>query len=157
SGAVRARVPQRDADRHRRLPRRVHWRVLCWLALDRDHLQPGRDRPAQLRVAGEPRLSGGVRHRLYLLADGSRGESAFRPDLYVGRSSHRFRDPRGLVRMDAPIDTAIIETTTAAGVPRRLWLSPLQRRRWHVFKLNRRGFWSLWLFLILFVISLGSE
>jgi microcin C transport system permease protein len=59
--------------------------------------------------------------------------------------------------MDAPIDTAIIETTTAAGGPRRLWLSPLQRRRWHVFKLNRRGFWSLWLFLVLFVISLGSE
>ena len=60
--------------------------------------------------------------------------------------------------MDAPTDTAIIETVTAAGLPqRRLWLSPLQRRRWEVFKLNRRGFWSLWLFLILFGISLGSE
>ena len=60
--------------------------------------------------------------------------------------------------MDAPTDTAIIETVTAAGLPqRRLWLSPLQRGRWEVFKLNRRGFWSLWLFLILFGISLGSE
>jgi microcin C transport system permease protein len=60
--------------------------------------------------------------------------------------------------MDAPTDTAIIETVTAAGLPqRRLWLSPLQRRRWEVFKLNRRGFWSLWLFLFLFGISLGSE
>ena len=60
--------------------------------------------------------------------------------------------------MDAPTDTAIIETATAAGVPRRrLWLSPLHRRRWEVFKLNRRGFWSLWLFLFLFAISLGSE
>ena len=60
--------------------------------------------------------------------------------------------------MDAPTDTAIIETVNAAGLPqRRLWLSPLQRRRWEVFKLNRRGFWSLWLFLILFGISLGSE
>ena len=60
--------------------------------------------------------------------------------------------------MDAPTDTAIIQTVTAAGLPqRRLWLSPLQRRRWEVFKLNRRGFWSLWLFLILFGISLGSE
>ncbi len=60
--------------------------------------------------------------------------------------------------MDAPTDTAIIETATAAGpVPRRLWLSPLQQRRWHVFKLNRRGFWSLWVFLFLFAISLGSE
>jgi microcin C transport system permease protein len=60
--------------------------------------------------------------------------------------------------MDAPTDTAIMETVTAAGLPqRRLWLSPLQRRRWEVFKLNRRGFWSLWLFLFLFGISLGSE
>jgi microcin C transport system permease protein len=60
--------------------------------------------------------------------------------------------------MDAPTDIAIIETATAAGLPqRRLRLSPLQRRRWEVFKLNRRGFWSLWLFLILFGISLGSE
>jgi microcin C transport system permease protein len=60
--------------------------------------------------------------------------------------------------MDAPTDTAIVETATAAGVPgRRVWLSPLQRRRWEVFKLNRRGFWSLWIFLVLFGISLGSE
>jgi microcin C transport system permease protein len=60
--------------------------------------------------------------------------------------------------MDAPTDTAIIETATAAGpTPRRLWLSPLQRRRWEVFKLNRRGFWSLWVFLLLFGVSLGSE
>ena len=60
--------------------------------------------------------------------------------------------------MDAPTDIAIIETATAAGpAPRRLWLSPLQRRRWDVFKLNRRGFWSLWVFLFLFAISLGSE
>ena len=60
--------------------------------------------------------------------------------------------------MDAPTDTAIIETATAAGpAPRRLWLSPLQRRRWEVFKLNRRGFWSLWVFLLLFGVSLGSE
>jgi microcin C transport system permease protein len=60
--------------------------------------------------------------------------------------------------MDAPTDTAIIETATAAGpAPRRLWLSPLQRRRWEVFKLNHRGFWSLWVFLLLFGVSLGSE
>jgi microcin C transport system permease protein len=60
--------------------------------------------------------------------------------------------------MDAPTDTAIIETATAVGpAPRRLWLSPLQRRRWEVFKLNRRGFWSLWVFLLLFGVSLGSD
>ena len=32
-------------------------------------------------------------------------------------------------------------------------LSPLNRRRWQNFTANRRGFWSLWIFLILFVIT----
>jgi microcin C transport system permease protein len=60
--------------------------------------------------------------------------------------------------MDAPTDTAIVEEVTAQGVPRvRPWLSPLQRRRWEVFKSNRRGYWSLWIFLILFTISLFAE
>src|SRR5262249_46461467 len=34
---------------------------------------------------------------------------------------------------------------------------PLQRRRWSLFCQNRRGFWSLWLFLLLFGISLFSD
>jgi len=36
-------------------------------------------------------------------------------------------------------------------------LSPLNQRRWRNFKANRRGYWSLWLFLILFVVSLFAE
>ena len=36
-------------------------------------------------------------------------------------------------------------------------LSPLNQRRWRQFKANRRGWWSLWLFLALFVLSLGAE
>src|SRR5262249_31170630 len=36
-------------------------------------------------------------------------------------------------------------------------LSPLNRRRWLNFKANRRGYWSLWIFLTLFVISLFAE
>ena len=36
-------------------------------------------------------------------------------------------------------------------------LSPLNQRRWHNFKANRRGWWSLWLFLLLFVFSLAAE
>ncbi|MPZ55808.1 MAG: ABC transporter permease subunit [Rhizobiales bacterium] len=40
---------------------------------------------------------------------------------------------------------------------RRGWLSPLNRRRWDNFKANRRGFSSLILFTVLFVISLGAE
>ena len=60
--------------------------------------------------------------------------------------------------MDAPTDTAIVEEVTAQGLPRRRpWLSALQLRRWDTFKANRRGFWSLWIFLFLFGISLFAE
>jgi microcin C transport system permease protein len=38
-----------------------------------------------------------------------------------------------------------------------LALSPLNRRRWQNFKANRRGYWSLWIFLALFLISLFAE
>jgi microcin C transport system permease protein len=38
-----------------------------------------------------------------------------------------------------------------------VWLSPINRRRWENFKANRRGYWSFWLFLVLFVMSLGAE
>ncbi len=37
------------------------------------------------------------------------------------------------------------------------WLSAINQRRWNNFKNNRRGYWSLWCFLILFVISLFAE
>jgi microcin C transport system permease protein len=46
------------------------------------------------------------------------------------------------------------------GVPverRRLALSPLNARRWRNFKANKRGYWSLWIFLVLFVLSLFAE
>ncbi|MFH1136862.1 MAG: ABC transporter permease [Pseudomonadota bacterium] len=36
-------------------------------------------------------------------------------------------------------------------------LNPINRRRWGRFKANRRGYWSLWIFLVLFVGSLGAE
>jgi microcin C transport system permease protein len=36
-------------------------------------------------------------------------------------------------------------------------LSPLLRRRLRNFRANRRGFWSLWIFLAMFGVSLGSE
>ena len=36
-------------------------------------------------------------------------------------------------------------------------LSPLNKRRWQNFKKNKRGYWSLWIFLVLFVLSLGAE
>ena len=40
---------------------------------------------------------------------------------------------------------------------RPLKLSPVNKRRWENFKRNRRGYWSLWLFLVLFFVSLFAE
>ncbi len=36
-------------------------------------------------------------------------------------------------------------------------LSPINRRRLAIFRAHRRGFWSLWIFLVLFSISLFAE
>ncbi|MFW5654764.1 MAG: ABC transporter permease [Roseicyclus sp.] len=41
--------------------------------------------------------------------------------------------------------------------PRTGWLSPLNRRRWDNFKANRRAYWSLWIFLVLYGLSLFAE
>lgn len=36
-------------------------------------------------------------------------------------------------------------------------LSPINQRRWEQFKAHKRGWYSLWIFLALFVFSLGAE
>ncbi len=66
--------------------------------------------------------------------------------------------------MDARVVGPLPETTAAAplglAVPperRRIWLSPINKRRWENFKRNRRGYWSLWIFAVLFVLSLFAE
>src|SRR5207344_2726665 len=59
-------------------------------------------------------------------------------------------------------------TLTAARLPRQLprpagevflgrRISPLTRRRLDNFRANRRGFWSLWVFLVLFGVILFAE
>src|ERR1043165_4610193 len=57
-----------------------------------------------------------------------------------------------------------VETTTqsplgeAVPITRHpLAISPLNRRRWPNFRANRRGYWSFWIFLVLFVVSLFAE
>jgi microcin C transport system permease protein len=58
-----------------------------------------------------------------------------------------------------PIETQSLSPLGEA-VPasqRGLRLSPLNRRRWQNFKANRRGFWSFWIFSILFIVSLFAE
>ena len=36
-------------------------------------------------------------------------------------------------------------------------LSPITQRRWENFKANKRGSWSLWIFIFLFLTSLFAE
>jgi len=36
-------------------------------------------------------------------------------------------------------------------------LSPITQRRLHQFKANKRGYWSFWIFLFLFILCLGAE
>ncbi|AQS40983.1 MAG: ABC transporter permease [Candidatus Tokpelaia hoelldobleri] len=40
---------------------------------------------------------------------------------------------------------------------KRRFLSPLNQRRWRNFKANRRGWWSLWLFLALCLVSFSAN
>ncbi|MCT8469772.1 ABC transporter permease [Chromohalobacter canadensis] len=35
--------------------------------------------------------------------------------------------------------------------------SPIARRRWQIFRGNRRAWWSLWAFALLLIVSLGAE
>jgi microcin C transport system permease protein len=66
--------------------------------------------------------------------------------------------------VDARVDVKLDETRAVGPmgevVPperRPALLSPLNRRRWDNFKAHRRGFWSLIVFSVLFVLSLGAE
>ncbi|WGF89849.1 ABC transporter permease [Marinivivus vitaminiproducens] len=55
--------------------------------------------------------------------------------------------------MDQPQAPAT-DTVPAA---RRGWLGPIGRRRLAHFRANRRGYWSLWIFLVLFGLSLLAD
>ncbi len=60
----------------------------------------------------------------------------------------------------APEFTPDVEPAGSLGLPappKGFEFSPLNARRWENFKANRRGYWSFWIFLVLFVISLGAE
>lgn len=47
----------------------------------------------------------------------------------------------------------------APPIPKGGWLnlSPMNQRRLANFRTNRRGYWSFWIFLVLFILSLGAE
>ncbi|MBB2751463.1 UNVERIFIED_ORG: microcin C transport system permease protein [Rhizobium aethiopicum] len=56
--------------------------------------------------------------------------------------------------MDAAANPAV---ATPVKPPRKGLLSPTNIRRWQNFRANGRGYWSLWLFLLLFILSLFAE
>jgi microcin C transport system permease protein len=61
--------------------------------------------------------------------------------------------------MEARLTKEELETAPLLALPRegRFTLSPINRRRWQNFKANKRGFWSLWIFLALFFVTLPAE
>jgi microcin C transport system permease protein len=66
--------------------------------------------------------------------------------------------------VDAPAarkirDVAPVMPTGVVAPPisKRFRMSPINRRRWQNFKSNKRGWWSFWIFLVLFIASLFAE
>ncbi|WP_187640272.1 ABC transporter permease [Bosea sp. F3-2] len=61
--------------------------------------------------------------------------------------------------IDAPPPALRSDIPLAPAEAKQGWLklSPINRRRLNNFKANKRGWWSLWLFLALFVLSLFAE
>ncbi|MEO0379989.1 MAG: ABC transporter permease, partial [Pseudomonadota bacterium] len=55
---------------------------------------------------------------------------------------------------EAELDTPVVVPPRKRGL---FELSPLNQRRWRNFKKNRRAYWSLWIFSILFGLSLCAE
>ena len=48
--------------------------------------------------------------------------------------------------------TPVAPAAEAPAPKRRLFnVSPLNQRRWENFKRNRRGYWAMWLFMVLFL------
>jgi microcin C transport system permease protein len=68
--------------------------------------------------------------------------------------------PRETTKAGTPEFTPDIEPAGPLGLPwlpNNLALSPLNARRWGNFKANKRGYWSLWIFLVLFFVTLFAE
>src|SRR5262249_44805229 len=151
---LQARVPQCDAARHRRIAGRVHQCILRGLAADRDGLFVGWPRPAWLCLGDQPRLPDHVRDALCLHLARARLPSDRGHHLPPDRSAHRLRVAESV--MDATVDTSPPPREEAP--PRGRYLkSPIAKRRWRTFKDNRRAYWSMWLFLLLCVVSIGAD
>ncbi|NNE80878.1 MAG: ABC transporter permease [Silicimonas sp.] len=58
---------------------------------------------------------------------------------------------------DPDIPDPLPELSPVVPEKKRAWLSPLNQRRWRNFRRNRRAFWSLIIFAVLFGLSLFAE
>ncbi len=56
--------------------------------------------------------------------------------------------------MNMPVAASSASPTT---LPKRNRLSPTNIRRLQNFRANKRGYWSFWIFMVLFLLSLGAE
>jgi ABC-type microcin C transport system permease subunit YejB len=86
--ALRPRLSQRHADRHRRLPGRLHRGAVHRLAADRGDLLARRHGTAGLRSRDQPRLSGDVRHPVDARPALPGGRPDRRPDVHAGRPAN---------------------------------------------------------------------
>ncbi|MCQ8783498.1 ABC transporter permease [Mangrovibrevibacter kandeliae] len=65
--------------------------------------------------------------------------------------------PQELEARDTALDEAAGLGQLSPEPSRPPRLSPLNQRRWRNFRANRRGYWSLWIFAVLFVVTLLAE
>ena len=117
--------------------------------------------PVVLRVDREARLSRRLRHAVDLLADGARGQPRLGLRLHPRRPAHRLREPGGLSLDIRALETPLPqsqpppeeEAPPPSWLPRglrwrdRFHVSPHQPAPLANFKANRRGYWSLIVFL----------
>src|SRR5690606_16181329 len=108
----------------------------------------GRAGAARLRVHPQARLSRGARHAVPVHAAGPDRQAAHGHQLRAGRPAHPIR-VRSLMNATAAGKSAIDRSAA--------WRVSPHRRSWMRFCANRRGYYSLWIFAVLFVISLGAE
>ncbi len=66
-------------------------------------------------------------------------------------------DARSTIPPQARAKSPLGLIPTRARLSSLFYLSPINKRRWDNFKANRRGYWSLWVFLALFMISLFAD
>src|SRR6266576_449408 len=76
------------------------------------------------------------------------------PDEVGAATAPQNKDAAGLVTT-ARITGQVLPPAGDVFLGRRI--TPLTRRRLDNFRANRRGFWSLWIFLVLFIASLFAE